>query len=366
MLTASRGLIESLKMDSLNYQVYTELSDIVSIASEWDSLLEHSPCNRAFSSSKWFIETCRIHTSIAPHAVVARRGAAIAGILPLVLTDEGETAGFTNYLNDYSDIVAAQDDRAATTGLLNHALSAPGGYRRIVLSNVRRDSNCLRALQALESDRAIDQSYRETVSCYYVRLPASHDEYLRTKGSRFRKRLKRLRCLAERSNLAVRELEPENFPPERLSEVFLSLHLSRQKGKSCFEQTTTRMFVKEVIPDLFIKRAVRACALAEGERIVGIDLYTMGDNSLCAWNGGFLREAEHCSPGKLLINAGIMLACALGLEEYDFMRGSEDYKAGWANNSRSIGQMEFTVEVLGEPADDLNDIYMRPRQDGRP
>ena len=119
MLTASRGLIESLKMDSLNYQVYTELPDIVPIASEWDSLLEHSPCNRAFSSSKWFIETCRIHTSIAPHAVVARRGAAIAGILPLVLTDEGETAGFTNYLNDYSDIVAAQDDRREGLGGLS-------------------------------------------------------------------------------------------------------------------------------------------------------------------------------------------------------------------------------------------------------
>lgn len=343
MLTASRVLIESLKMDSLTYQVYTELSDIVSIASEWDSLLERSPCNRAFSSSKWFIETCRVHTSIAPYVVVARRGGTIAGVLPFVLTDEGETAGFTNYLNDYSDIVAARDDRAAATGLLNYALSAPDGYRRIVLSNVRRDSNCLRALQALESERAIDKLYRETVSCYYVRLPARHDEYLRTKDSRFRKRLKRLRCLAERSNLAARELEPENFQPERLSEVFLSLHLSRQKGKSCFDQTTTRMFVNEVIPDLFIKRAVRACALAEGERIVGIDLYTMGDNSLCAWNGGFLREAEHCSPGKLLINAGIMLACALGLEEYDFMRGSEDYKAGWANDSRPIGQMEFTV-----------------------
>jgi CelD/BcsL family acetyltransferase involved in cellulose biosynthesis len=63
------------------------------------------------------------------------------------------------------------------------------------------------------------------------------------------------------------------------------------------------------------------------------------------WNGGFLSEAEHCSPGKLLINAGIKLACALKFEEYDFLRGPEVYKANWANHSRSIGQLELGVAV---------------------
>jgi CelD/BcsL family acetyltransferase involved in cellulose biosynthesis len=71
----------------------------------------------------------------------------------------------------------------------------------------------------------------------------------------------------------------------------------------------------------------------------------MGSNSLCAWNGGFLSEAEHCSPGKLLINAGIKLACALKLEEYDFARGVEEYKSSWANNTRTIGQLELPVSA---------------------
>jgi CelD/BcsL family acetyltransferase involved in cellulose biosynthesis len=329
--------------DSLAFQVLTELPDIAALASEWDSLLERSVCNRAFSSSKWFIATCRHNSSLQPYIVTARRGAALAGILPLVLTGEAQVATFTNYLTDYSDAIAAQDDPAAVAGLLNYARSASQVYNRIVLSHIRRDSNCLRALGLIEPGSWIDQSFREMVLCYYLRLPASHDDFLRTKDSRFRKRLKRLQGLADKSNLRVCELEPDNFPPHKLPEAFLSLHLERQKVKSCFEAAAAQSFVEEVIPDLFKARIIRACTLVERDKIVAIDLYAMGSNSLCVWNGGFLSEAEHCSPGKLLINAGIKLACALKLEEYDFMRGPEDYKTSWANDSRPIGQLELNV-----------------------
>jgi CelD/BcsL family acetyltransferase involved in cellulose biosynthesis len=262
-----------------------------------------------------------------------------------VLTEKAEVATFSNYLNDYSDAIAASDDSAAVAGLLDYVRSAPNGYKRIVLSQMRRDSNCLRAIEIMEPRGYLDRSFRETVSCYYLPLPASHDDFLRTKGSRFRKRLKRLQCCADKSSLALRELEPNSFPPHRLPQAFLSLHLQRQRIKSCFELVPAQSFVEEVIPYLFQQRVIRACALVDRDKIVAIDLYMMGSNSLCAWNGGFLPEWEHCSPGKLLINAGIKLACALKLEEYDFARGAEEYKSRWANHTRSIGQLELSVSA---------------------
>lgn len=331
---------KTFDLDSLTFQVLTELADITALAAAWDSLLERSSCNRAFSSSKWFITTCRLNSSLQPFVVIARRKCALVGILPLVLADEAQVATFPNYLTDYNDAIAAPDDAAAVRGLLTYVRSAPH-YKRIVLSNIRQDSNCVRAIGVIESRAWLDHAFREMVLCYYVRLPASHDDFLRTKGSRFRKRLKRLQGCADKSNLSVRELEPNSFPARRLPDAFLSLHLQRRKDTSCFEPAAAQSFVEQVIPHLFQAQAIRACALVERDKIVGIDLYTVGSNSLCAWNGGFLPEAEHCSPGKLLINAGIKLACSLRLEEYDFMRGREAYKTSWANDSRSIGQLEL-------------------------
>ena len=331
------------KSPSLRFQVLTELPEIVALTPEWDSLLERSECNRAFSSACWFIASCRHIPSLNPYVVVARRGTALTGILPLVLTERGEVATFPNYLTDYSDAIAAAGDASAIAGLLDFARTRANGYQRIALTHIRRDSNCLQAMRLLENDDRVEQTFRELVLCYYLQLPVSHDDFLKSKRSRFRKRLKRLQGFAAKSNLRVHELEPDNFPPLQLPEVFLSLHLQRQNVKSCFEAKAAQNFVMEVMPQLFKTRIMRACVLMDRDKIVAIDLYTLGHNSLCVWNGGFLAEAEYCSPGKLLINAGIKLACALKLEEFDFLRGPEAYKESWANNSRSIGQLELAV-----------------------
>ncbi len=333
----------SIKSESLAFQVLTDLSEIAHLADEWDALLARSVCNRAFSSAQWFIASCSANPSFQPYAMIARRGAELAGILPLVLIEEGSLATFPSYLTDYSDAIVARDDFAVVAGLLDHARVEPNGHRRLMLRHLRRDSNCMRAIQLQENGSEAAAAFREMVGCHYLRLPATYDDFLKTKDSRFRKRLKRLQTLAGNSNFVVCELGPENFPADRLPDVFLSLHLARQTAGSCFESATAQKFAREVIPDLFKKRIVRACALMAGDGVVAIDLYTMGDQSLGAWNGGFLDEVAYCSPGKLLINAGIKLACGLGLKEYDFMRGAEGYKNSWAGDRRSVGSIELSV-----------------------
>ncbi len=333
----------SIKSEPLAFQVLTDLSEIARLAGEWNALLARSVCNRAFSSAEWFIASCSANPSFQPYAIIARTGAELAGILPLVLIEEGTLATFPSYLTDYSDAIVAGDDFTVVAGLLDHARVEPNGYRRLVLRHLRRDSNCMRAIQMQENGSEAAAAFREMVDCHYLRLPATYDDFLRTKDSRFRKRLKRLQTLASDRNFVLSELGPENFPADSLADVFLSLHLARQTDRSCFESAAAQTFAREVIPDLFKKRVVRACALTAGEQVAAIDLYTMGDQSLGAWNGGFLDEVAYCSPGKLLINAGIKLTCALGLNEYDFMRGAEDYKNSWASDTRSVGSIELSV-----------------------
>ncbi|HEX8184448.1 MAG TPA: GNAT family N-acetyltransferase [Blastocatellia bacterium] len=334
---------KSLDGDRITYEAVRDLSAVARVSEEWDALLSRSPVNQAFSSSKWFVAMCRNDASISPYVILARRGPVLAGVLPLALSDGGREAAFPNYLCDYSDIVAPRDDERVIEGLLNHALRNSNGYEKIILSHIRLDSNCLRAVQAIEPGREIDELYSQSNVCYYIDLPASYAGYLRAKTSHFRKRLKRLQSIAHRNNLFVRELVAENISPDGLPEIFLSLHLDRHGERSCFRSARGRAFIEEVLPALFRERRIRALALLEGERVIGIDLYTMGPDSLCAWNGGFLSEAEACSPGKLLIDAGIKLAYDLKLGEYDFLRGPEAYKLNLVTGSRAIGRVELSV-----------------------
>ena len=333
----------SIVRPSLHFQVLTDWPEIVALTSEWESLLAQSTCNRGFGSVYWFVASCRHNQSLRPHVVVARRGRTLAGVLPLVLSEDGKEVAFANYLTDYNDAIAAVEDLETIAALLKFIYSHANGYTSISLKHLRPDSNCLQALSLLEQENDFKHTLRETLICYYLQLPANHDGFLKSKDSRFRKRLKRLQALADKAGLTARELEPATFQPAQLPDLFLSLHLQRRKVKSCFELSSAQNFVIEMLPPLFEKRAMRACVLMNRDKIVAIDLYTMSHNSLCVWNGGFLDEFGYCSPGKLLINEGIKLAFDLKADEFDFLRGAEAYKESWVNKSRSIGHLEFAL-----------------------
>ncbi len=323
------------------YRVLTKISEVEAIALEWDAVLKRSPCNRAFSSAKWYLAACRHDPAVSPYAIIAQRGTRLAGILPLALIDAGEMAAFPTGLSDYNDIVAAPEDVNVHVGLLQYAFAQAGGYRRLRLDDVRRDSNCSRALQLIRRTHAMHQVSLTYDICPYIQLSNSYTDYLETRGERFKKRLKYAQRHAARSDLTTTELEPETFPPDQLAEVFLSLHRNRYGATSCFVPELAQLFVREIFPLLFAERSLRAFTLLKKERILGINICMMGVRSLCYWNGGFLAEASGFSPGKLLIDAGIRQAFAMQFDEYDFLRGAEDYKSDWANSTRHISRIEF-------------------------
>jgi CelD/BcsL family acetyltransferase involved in cellulose biosynthesis len=144
----------------------------------------------------------------------------------------------------------------------------------------------------------------------------------------------------------IRELEPESFSPSELPEAFLSLQFDRQGDASCFASELSQSFVREAVLRLFGERRLRAFALFQNERMIAIDLYMMGTNSVCSWNGGFLSEAARWSPVKLLNNAAIKRAYELGLKEYDYLRGEHDYKRSWTNSRREVGRLEIDLRKL--------------------
>jgi CelD/BcsL family acetyltransferase involved in cellulose biosynthesis len=323
----------------ITYRVLSELDEVISIAPEWDALLESSQCNRAFSSPFWYLAACQDEQVQSPYVITARRHTVLAGILPLAITGQGTTAAFPTYLADYNDIIALSEDFSVLSGLLRCALSASGEYQNLVLTDLRGDSNCAQALSlVLQEQKTLVPDYS---SCPHVRLPSSYTQYVRTRTPAFQIRLKRAIQKAARNRLTVVELQPDSFSPNRLPDAFLSLHLSRRGSMSCFSRQHEQSFLAAALPSLFSRRALRAFTLYEKEKMVGINICMLGSDSLCYWNSGFLPEAGTWSPGRLLIDAGIRQAFAMGLKEYDLLRGSEDYKAGWANSTRQLYRIEI-------------------------
>src|SRR5205085_3377579 len=107
-------------------------------------------------------------------------------LLPLALADAENTVRFPTHLSDYNDIIVAFDDSEVALNLLQHALLTADGYQ-LILSNMRRDANCLRAAKMIWPSSELNQMFRVTAGCPFILLPASYEEYLASRSSKLRK-----------------------------------------------------------------------------------------------------------------------------------------------------------------------------------
>lgn len=327
----------SVKSPPLRFEMLTDLGAAQQIVIAWNELLDRSRCNPAFSAPIWFLGACQVQPEFLPWLVLAWRGDRLAGVLPIAVKLATQEAIFPNAMSNYNDVIVADGDLTTAVGLLEHALSEREEFRRLELKYVRQDSNLIAALRILEGRSELTASGLPGPEYSYISLPATRAEYLATRSRAFRKGTGRAMRKAAANGLVMQELTPADFPPERLPGLFLDLNISRFGEKSTFRRVAQNAsFCRLALPVLFAERRLHVFAIWKDERILALDLCFRGERSLCTWNGGYPPEAECWSPGRLLLLAGIERACELGLEEYDLLRGNQEWKGRWANRTRRL------------------------------
>ncbi len=334
----------SVKSPPLRFQTLTNLQAAQKIVPAWNALLDRSRCNPAFGAPIWFLGACQVQPDFLPWLVLAWRGDSLAGVLPLAVSLETREAIFPNSMSNYNDVIVADGDVTSAAGLLEGVLSEREQFRRLELKYLRQDSNLIAALRILEGRSELAACSLPGPEYSYISLPATRAEYLATRSHSFRKETSRVMRKAAANGLVMHELTPADFPSQRLPGLFLDLNVSRFGEKSTFRRVPQNAsFCRLALPVLFAERRLQAFAIWKDERILALDLSFRGERSLCTWNGGYPPEAECWSPGRLLLLAGIARACDLGMEEYDLLRGNQEWKGRWANRTRRL------VTIVREP-----------------
>lgn len=304
---------------------------IEAVAPEWRALLERSRCNRAFSGPTWYLAALDVWPDQTPQVIVAHRAGRIAGIFPLVWQPEDETARFATRLSDYNDLIVADGDMAAARRLM---IFARRKFPNLELNCIRMDSNC--TLAGVEAPVLVE---KKSV-CPIADLSGGYEGWFAARSPGFQRELALVIRRAARNGIVARRLDPERDAGVDPAAFFIEMQRARFGERSLFlRDPATQAFVMAALAALWREGSVPLFGLWAGEQLIGLDICMLGADSLGNWNAGFIADFATFSPGMLMANAAVREACALGLAEFDYLRGTETYKSRWCSGQREIGRL---------------------------
>jgi CelD/BcsL family acetyltransferase involved in cellulose biosynthesis len=314
----------------------------------WNELLQKSQANNIFLTWEWtytWWEHYREGKDL--FILVAEEDGKIIGLAPLCSRrsrffsirslNHIEFIGSTGTSSEYLDFIAFEGrDKDVTYGFLDYIYSS-GKLKWVLLNlvSIRSDSITLRLIKQYLGEKGIEYSiYHERVSPY-VDLPSSVEQYYE---SIMGKRIKRIntyrRKLFREFDVSIERVEKADNLNSNF-ELFTTLHQKRWNSKGglgSFVSTREkyRLFHDKIIQLFFDKNWLYLTFLRVNGEPVAAQYNFLFCNKMYYYSTGFDPLWEKYRVGLIFQMMILEKAIMMGLSEFDFLRGTEEYKNYWA------------------------------------
>lgn len=327
---------------SFNVELLADAAAWKRLAGRWDELARQVPFRSFAWLSTWWEhygpgETGQEWPRLCILAVRNEAGAVI-GFAPWFLSHSlsgGRVLsmlGTGEVFSDYLSILTGPEDEQRVADALADWLCGPGEklWDIIELTGIDfEDRVTNRLVDALE--RRLLTVYRKMgLATWRLTLPGSWEEYLGRLSKSHRKHIRRLeRSAAVDGEVTCHQVERADQLP-RTFELFADLHQRRWHSRSkpgCFGSPRFAGFLTDVTPRLFAAGQLRLLWIEQRGRPLAVDYMLVGGDVLYSYQGGVEPERLDLQPGRLALIAALRGAIDQGVRCYDFLRGSEPYKA---------------------------------------
>ncbi len=322
----------------MEFTIYEEFP--LELEEEWNTLLEQSTSHVPFLRFE-YLQTWwntrgggewQQESGLA--IIVAREGRKLAGIAPLFKVEaEGKTRLLllgSIEISDYLDLICRQEDlEDFSAGLLSFIKSrfvTAGNACQLDLYNILEDSATLPVLTQASREQNFLVTEEKLQHCPYIPLPGDWEKYLEGIDKKQRHEIRRkMRRAAEAEVPASFYITSDPDKLEEDGDDFLVL-MAQDEDKAKFLTPLMRENMKELIRCSFDKGCLQLAFLTIGEKKAAAYLSFDYLNRIWVYNSGLDRAFMSYSPGWVLLGFLLQWANENGREEFDFMRGDEDYK----------------------------------------
>lgn len=288
--------------------------------------------------------------------VSARENERLIGIAPLFIVEhDGQRALMLNgsiEISDYLDLIVRSDDHVRfMSGLLDFLASdrvrvgspRPCNWSGLDWYNLPDSSPTLAVLKTESARRGWthhEEIYRPTPR---ILFPGDFEEYLSRLEKKQRHEIRRKMRRAEESGRGVRWFISDMRDPEAEIDAFLNL-MEHDQNKANFLHEPMRAQMRAIIRAAHENSWLWLAFLEVDGRRAAAALNFDYKGKLWGYNAGVDRAFMDLSPGWVLLSYVLQWCCENKRDEFDFMRGDEDYKYRFGAVDRHVMRVRVTAD----------------------
>jgi len=323
------------------------------MANDWNQLTENGGEGGVHSTFTWLYtwwETYLKHPEPFEHTyelfVLIMESKNAMGIAPLMReknTYNNTVCFLGEGVSDYADFLVEGERESFFAELIIY-LRKRFSNCYIRLQQFPQESPNYAALCSVLKQFNIEYQDREIEICPYISINGKWERYYSGVSKEHRYDIRRQEKLLSRDGKL--QYIRVKMVPQELLQKFVLVNQERQHSldrPSLFDNPFKRDFVSTVTEKFNNEGIMEAAYLALDSKIIAY-AYGFGyRNNYYYWNVSFLSEFRKRSPGKILVKKLLEDLYKDKYNEFDFVRGDEQYKFIWARQQRSNRSVEFKV-----------------------
>ncbi|NPV76672.1 MAG: GNAT family N-acetyltransferase [Anaerolineae bacterium] len=321
----------------MDFQIQSTFTE--NLETEWNDLLDrtasHVPFMRYEYLSAWW-ETRgggEWPQSARLALITARKNGRLVGAIPLFHVEnyQGKPALLlvgSIEVTDFLDLLASPEDMDEfCSGLLGFLPNAGlPSWEILDLYNILDSSPTLRALQTAAGQKNWSFTQEKLQHSPYIPLPGDWETYLAGIDKKQRHEIRRKLRRATESEIPVSwYLVHDSATLEQETNAFMDL-MAFEPQKAAFLTELMRNHFHKVVRCAFDKACLHMAFLTIGGQKAAGYLGFNYLNRLWIYNSGINPAFREYSPGWVLLGLQLKWANEIGFDEFDFMRGDEEYK----------------------------------------
>ena len=350
-----------MKNSVFTYKLIETKEGFYNLSTEWNDLLCRSMIANPFLTWNWMYNWWDTYgdriSDVSLCIITVIEDERLVGILPGFIQVKSNTHTFF-FLGsqfespDYLEMIREKQksDVIFIENSLNYLLSK----RRIdviAFNSVLKDSLFLRSLNQFVSNNRLRSYTRFNKVCPFIDINGSWDDFVEGLSKNMRYNLRRrTRKMQNEFQAEFQIVNSYDKVEQAIDEIFLlhQLWFTSRKKDDSFLPDLRKDFHKKIGQSLFNQDILRIFQLKVNDKIIAVLYCYEYANQLFFYQSGADPDWSKYSIGMVLLGYVIQYAHTKRLSRFDFLRGGEDYKFNWTNQSQLMGAVYIGVSHKGK------------------